>query len=44
VRQGHDPQLDKAIEVVQQLLKEHPLPQYKRPPYPNYHQSDGLGK
>ena len=42
-RQGHDAQLDKAIEVVMQQLKEHPLPQYKRPPYPNYHEHDDLG-
>jgi len=43
VRQGHDPQLEKAVEVVQQLMKEHPAPEYKRPPYPNYHKDDGLG-
>ena len=43
VRQGHDPQLEKAVEVVMQLLKEHPLPVYQHPPYPNYHASDGLG-
>jgi len=43
VRQGHDPQLEKAVEVVLQLLKEHPTPQYKRPAYPNYHKDDGLG-
>jgi tricorn protease len=43
VRQGHDPQLEKAVEVVMQLLKDHPLPQYKRPLYPNYHKGDGLG-
>jgi len=42
-RQGHDAQLDKAIEVVMQQLKEHPLPQYPRPAYPNYHENDGLG-
>ncbi|MGA7931114.1 MAG: PDZ domain-containing protein, partial [Candidatus Sulfotelmatobacter sp.] len=42
-RQGHDAQLDKAIEVVMQQLKEHPLPQYPRPAYPNYHGKDGLG-
>jgi tricorn protease len=36
VRQGHDPQLDKAIEVVMQELTANPPPQYKRPPYPNY--------
>ncbi len=43
VRQGHDPQLEKAVEVVMQLLKEHPLPTYQHPPYPNYHANDGLG-
>ena len=43
VRQGHDPQLEKAVEVVLQLMKEHPTPQYKRPAYPNYHTHDELG-
>jgi tricorn protease len=42
-RSGHDSQLDKAIEVVMQQLKEHPLPEVKRPPYPNYHEHDDLG-
>jgi tricorn protease len=42
-RQGHDAQLEKAIEVVMQELKEHPLPKYERPAYPNYHEHDGLG-
>ncbi len=42
-RAGHDPQLDKAIEVVMQQLKEHPLPKVPRPAYPNYHPSDDLG-
>jgi tricorn protease len=42
-RTGHDAQLEKAIEVVMQQLKEHPLPEIKRPPYPNYHEHDGLG-
>jgi tricorn protease len=40
---GRDSQLEKAIEVVMQELKEHPQPQIKRPPYPNYHEHDGLG-
>ena len=40
---GHDAQLDKAIEVVMQQLKDHPLPEIKRPPYPNYHEHDDLG-
>ena len=41
-RQGRDSQLEKAIEVVMQQLKEHPLPEIKRPPYPNYHEHDDL--
>jgi hypothetical protein len=28
---------------VLRLLTEHPLPEYKRPTYPNYHTKDGLG-
>jgi tricorn protease len=43
-RQGHDAQLEKAIEVVMQQLKEHPQPEHPRPAYPNYHRTDGLGK
>src|SRR5262245_13896893 len=43
VRQGHDPQLEKAVEVVMRLLAEHPLAEPTRPPYPNYHTKDGLG-
>jgi tricorn protease len=43
VRQGHDPQLEKAVEVVMQLLKEHPVPDYHHPAYPNYHANDDLG-
>jgi hypothetical protein len=27
---------------VMQQLKEHPLPEIKRPPYPNYHEHDDL--
>ncbi len=42
-RQGKDAQLEKAIEVVMQQLKDHPLPQIKRPEYPNYHEHDDLG-
>jgi tricorn protease len=37
VRQGQDPQLEKAVEVALQELKEHPLPKYEKPPFPNYH-------
>jgi tricorn protease len=39
VRAGRDPQLEKAVEVVMQQLKEHPLPVYKKPAFPNYHKS-----
>jgi tricorn protease len=42
-RAGHDSQLDRAIEAALQQLKEHPLPVYTHPPYPDYHRSDGLG-
>ena len=36
-RAGHDPQLEKAVEVLMHELKKHPPPRYSRPPYPNYH-------
>ena len=39
VQQGHDPQLEKAVEVVLELLQKNPLPQYKKPAYPNYQQN-----
>ena len=38
VREGHDPQLEKAVDVVMQELKKHPLPTYKKPAYPDYKQ------
>jgi tricorn protease len=41
VRAGHDPQLEKAVEVVLDALKKSPLPVHKRPAYPNYHTADG---
>ncbi|MBN1271823.1 MAG: PD40 domain-containing protein [Candidatus Aminicenantes bacterium] len=37
VRQGKDPQLEKAIEIVKKALAENPLLKPKRPPYPDYH-------
>ena len=37
VRQGRDPQLEKAVEVVMEELKRQPAPVPKRPDYPNYH-------
>jgi tricorn protease len=32
---GRDPQLEKAIGVVMQALKQHPQTEPKHPPYPN---------
>jgi tricorn protease len=37
-RMGHDPQLETAVSVVMQQLKEHPQPSYPRPNYVDYHQ------
>jgi tricorn protease len=39
VRQGHDPQLEKAVQVVMEELKKSPRPALRRPAFPNYHQS-----
>jgi tricorn protease len=41
VREGHDPQLEKAVEVVLSELEKHPIPAHHKPPYPNYHQGAG---
>jgi tricorn protease len=38
VRQGHDPQLEKAVEVIMQELAKSPAPAFKRPSYPTYNQ------
>jgi tricorn protease len=37
VREGHDPQLEKAVEVALDLLKKSPPQTYQRPAYPDYH-------
>ena len=36
-REGRDPQLEKAVEVVLEEMKKNPPPVYKRPAYPDYH-------
>ncbi len=41
VREGHDPQLEKAVALLLDELAKHPLPVYHKPPYPNYHQGAG---
>lgn len=40
---GHDAQLEKAVQLVMEQLKEHPPTEFPLPAYPNYHQHDGLG-
>ena len=44
VREGHDPQLEKAVQLLLLDLEKHPLPVYHKPPYPNYHQGAGGGR
>ena len=36
VRQGHDPQLEKAVEVLMEELHKNPPAKHVRPPFPNY--------
>jgi tricorn protease len=43
VAAGHDPQLERAVSILMEQLKEHPVPTPAIPPYPNYHQHDELG-
>lgn len=39
VREGKDPQLEKAVELVMAELKKYPVKHPARPPYPNYHKA-----
>jgi tricorn protease len=41
---GHDLQLETGVQLVLDELKAHPVPAIPIPPFPNYHQNDGLGK
>jgi tricorn protease len=43
VAAGHDLQLERAVSIVMDQLKEHPVPTPPVPPYPNHHKDDGLG-
>ena len=38
VAAGHDPQLERAVQVTLENLKKHPVVLPDHPPYPNYHQ------
>jgi tricorn protease len=35
-REGRDPQLERAVQVALDELKQHPAPELKRPPFPAY--------
>ena len=39
VREGHDPQLERAVELLLSELEKNPIPTHKKPPYPNYHKN-----
>jgi tricorn protease len=43
VAAGHDAQLEKAVAIVVEQLREHPVPVIPVPAYPDYHKTDGLG-
>jgi tricorn protease len=43
VAEGHDRQLETGVQMVLDDLKAHPVQEIPIPPYPNYHQKDGLG-
>jgi tricorn protease len=38
IKEGHDLQLEKAVQVCLELLAKNPPPKHKKPAYPNYHQ------
>jgi tricorn protease len=38
VRKGHDPQLERAVQVALEQLEKNPPPTFEKPAYPNYHQ------
>jgi tricorn protease len=44
VAAGHDAQLERAVSILLEQLKEHPVIEPATPPYPNYHEHDGLGR
>jgi len=43
VRAGHDPQLEKGVQVVLEALKKHKPTKPKHPAYPNYHRARRTG-
>jgi len=37
VREGHDPQLEKTVQLLLEELEKNPIPKHKKPAYPSYH-------
>jgi tricorn protease len=44
VREGRDPQLERAVALLLEELAKHPLPTYHKPPYPDYYHTGGAQK
>jgi tricorn protease len=44
VAAGHDAQLERAVAIVLQQLKEHPVPVSPLPPYPDFHKGTPIGR
>jgi tricorn protease len=44
VAAGHDAQLERAVAVVLQQLKEHPVPVSPIPAYPDFHKGSAIGR
>ena len=40
IREGHDPQLERTVEILLADLAKNPPPEHHRPPYPNYHNGE----
>jgi tricorn protease len=38
MRQGHDPQLEAAVNTAMEMLRKNPPPRFAPPPYPNHHE------
>jgi tricorn protease len=43
VREGHDPQLEKTVQILLAELEKHPIPARKKPPYPSYSNPKNAG-
>jgi tricorn protease len=41
VREGHDLQLERTVEILLAELEKYPVPVHKKPAYPNYHNPSG---